>query len=129
MPFYAYGYDIEALISIILAADMVVANDSGPAHLAGTLGTKTFAVMGPTNPQMVFGYCPDVTCLRVAEGDLSCVGCHFKADRGFRAACDQGCEALHILPVESVLQRLLAEAKPMKTGTLTDQIKIHKETL
>lgn len=109
LPFYCYGYEIEALISIIRAADIVIANDSGPAHLAGTVGTKTLAVMGPTHPQMVFGYCPDVIPVHVAEEELGCVGCHFKAERGFRSACDQGCEALHILPVDRVMRRVLAE--------------------
>jgi len=107
LPFYAFGYGIEALISIIRLADLVIANDSGPAHLAGTLGVKTLAVMGPTNPDTVFGYCPDVVPVRVDETVLPCVGCHFQPDRGFRSACDQGCEALHLLSVQHVLDLIL----------------------
>lgn len=107
-PFYAYGYPVEAIISLMRVADLVIANDSGPAHLAGTLGVKTLAVMGPTHPDMVFGYCPDVECLSVTAEELPCIGCHFKGDRGFKAACDQGCEALHILPVSRVLQHVLS---------------------
>ncbi len=106
MPFYAYGYSIEAIISLMRVADLVIGNDSGPAHLAGTLGVPTIAIMGPTNPQMVFGYCPDVDCFHVSPEELPCVGCHFKADRGFKAACDQGCEALQILPVHTVLEKV-----------------------
>jgi len=107
MPFYAYGYAVEAIMSLMRVADLVVGNDSGPAHLAGTLGVPTIAVMGPTHPEMVFGYCPDIEVLRVTEDLLPCIGCHFKADRGFKSACDQGCEALHILPVSAVLQHTL----------------------
>ena len=112
LPFYAYGYGIEALISLIRIADVVIANDSGPAHLAGTLGVKTLAIMGPTDPETVFGYCPDVVPVRVDKEVLPCVGCHFKSDRGFCAACDQGCEALQILPVQTVLESVMQHLQP-----------------
>ena len=43
-------------------AALVVGNDSFPAHLAGTVGVPTLALMGPTLPT-VFAHTPDVECL------------------------------------------------------------------
>lgn len=107
-PFYAYGFDMRKVAALVSMADVVVANDSGPAHLAGTLGTKTFAITGPTNPHTVFGYCPEIEAVATTQQRVSCVGCHFRQDKGFHSACDRGCEALHVLPVSQVKGRILA---------------------
>lgn len=120
MPFFAYGYAVEAIISLMRVADLVIGNDSGPAHLAGTLGIPTLAIMGPTDPETVFGYVSEVQTLRASTDELPCVGCHFKADRGFQAACDQGCEALQIFPVQQVLQTTLKNLE-MASGFQTLQ--------
>ena len=39
--------DLVALISI---ADLLVTNDTGPAHIGAALGTPTLVIFGPTNP-------------------------------------------------------------------------------
>lgn len=36
--------------AILSVCDLVVSNDTGPAHIAAALGTKTLVVFGPTNP-------------------------------------------------------------------------------
>lgn len=43
--------DIEELISLVASADMVVANDSGVAHIAGAAGTRTIVFFGPSSPE------------------------------------------------------------------------------
>lgn len=40
----------DVLAAALAAARAVVANDSGPAHLAALLGTPTVAIFGPTSP-------------------------------------------------------------------------------
>jgi heptosyltransferase-2 len=30
--------------------DLLVSNDTGPAHISSALGTKTLVIFGPTNP-------------------------------------------------------------------------------
>lgn len=96
-PYYGYGYSLENMAAMMQEADLVIANDSGTAHLAGTLGVKTFAIMGPTNPTTVFGYCAEVTPLRASPDVIPCVGCHFKAKKGYKAGCDVACDALAML--------------------------------
>lgn len=39
--------EVTAILSV---CDLLVSNDTGPAHIAAALGTKTIAVFGPTNP-------------------------------------------------------------------------------
>jgi ADP-heptose:LPS heptosyltransferase len=85
------------------SVELVVGNDSGPAHLAGTLGTPTLALMGPTRAACVFGHIPEVTPLAVSL-EPACAGCHF--GRPFRAACDQGCQALYALTPAAVLKEV-----------------------
>jgi len=46
--------DIMQLASLIAVADGVVANDSGPMHLAAALGTPTVGLFGPTSPELGF---------------------------------------------------------------------------
>lgn len=36
--------------AILSVCDLLVSNDTGPAHIAAALGTKTFVIFGPTNP-------------------------------------------------------------------------------
>ncbi len=99
------------IAALMRLASLVVVNDSGPAHLSGTLGTQTLALMGPTDPVTAFGYCPDVECMTAKEEDVRCVGCHFEPERGFSWACDQGCEALAMIGWERVYERAMELVK------------------
>ena len=36
--------------AILSVCDLLVANDTGPAHISAALGTKTLVIFGPTNP-------------------------------------------------------------------------------
>lgn len=40
---------LEDLVALVAAADLLVANDSGPMHVAGAVGTPVVAMFGPTN--------------------------------------------------------------------------------
>lgn len=49
---------LEALPRLIARADWVIANDSGPMHLAAAMGVKTLAIFGPTDPTLYGPYPP-----------------------------------------------------------------------
>lgn len=36
--------------AVLSVCDLLIANDTGPAHIAAALGTKTIVIFGPTNP-------------------------------------------------------------------------------
>ena len=97
-PHFRWGQGWIDVAATIKEADIVIGNDSGPAHLAGTLGVKTIAIMGPT--KKVFAHCPSVE--EVSFTPMPCTGCHFQRDQGFRAACDVGCRSLMSLTPELV---------------------------
>ncbi len=42
--------DLSQLVSVLSLVDMLVTNDTGPAHIAAALGRPTLVIFGPTNP-------------------------------------------------------------------------------
>lgn len=42
--------DLAELIAILSLVDLLVTNDTGPAHIASALGRPTLVIFGPTNP-------------------------------------------------------------------------------
>lgn len=75
------------------AMDLVVANDSGPIHMAAAAGTKVLALFGPTDPRRTGPYGAGH---RVLTGESECRPCLQRQCR------KQGAECLRTLPVESV---------------------------
>jgi heptosyltransferase-2 len=47
--------EVTALISL---ADVLVTNDTGPAHIGAAVGTRTLVIFGPTNPLTTHPYGP-----------------------------------------------------------------------
>lgn len=42
--------ELAELVAILSQVDLLVANDTGPAHIASALGRHTLVIFGPTNP-------------------------------------------------------------------------------
>jgi heptosyltransferase-2 len=42
--------DLARLLAILSLVDLLVTNDTGPAHIASALGRSTLVIFGPTNP-------------------------------------------------------------------------------
>jgi heptosyltransferase II len=42
--------DIAEAVAVLSIADMLITNDTGPAHIAAALGRPTLVIFGPTNP-------------------------------------------------------------------------------
>jgi ADP-heptose:LPS heptosyltransferase len=97
-PLFYWNMPIPRLAALMKHAALVIGNDSFPAHLAGTVGVPTIALMGPTRGS-VFAHIPNVTAI---ASSMDCTGCHFQPP--FRAACDQGCMSLYRLFPDDVLK-------------------------
>lgn len=99
-PTMAYwGFSLRDVAAMLASCAVVVGVDSFPAHLAGTIGRPTIAILGPTSPEM-FAHIENVIPMQ-AEG-LDCTACYFKQPE-FRAACDLGCQSMfRVYPQEVV---------------------------
>ncbi|MFN2493327.1 MAG: lipopolysaccharide heptosyltransferase II [Pyrinomonadaceae bacterium] len=42
--------DLKELVAILSLIDLLITNDTGPAHIASALGRPTLVIFGPTNP-------------------------------------------------------------------------------
>jgi lipopolysaccharide heptosyltransferase I len=83
---------LRQLVALLQRASLVVANDSGPMHIAAALGRPLVTPFGPTNPVRTGPYRRDDAVLRL---DLPCSPCYS------RTCTHQSC--LQWLDVESVL--------------------------
>lgn len=61
--------DIRRLALVLSRADVLVSNDSGPAHLAASLGIKVLVLFGPTSPALT---APRGNNVRIIKSDVSC---------------------------------------------------------
>ncbi len=61
------------LAALLKTARVVVANDSGPAHLAAAVGSPVVAIFGPTHE--AFGFVPRGARVRVVSRNLPCRPC------------------------------------------------------
>jgi hypothetical protein len=105
-PCFFWGLEFTKVAALMSLAKLTVGNDSAPVHLSGTMGVRSLVTAGPTRSSCVFGHIPEVIALTNDEAP-HCAGCHFQPP--FRAACDQGCQALFALKLHTVLGRVISE--------------------
>ncbi|MBI5638293.1 MAG: lipopolysaccharide heptosyltransferase II [Nitrospinae bacterium] len=66
------GTSIGEMAAVMKRCDWVVANDSGPLHLAGAVGVKTIAIFGPTDYNRTAPLSDNV---RIVSKDVKCAPC------------------------------------------------------
>ncbi len=57
----------RALFALIRRANLVIASDSGPIHIAAATGTPAIAIFGPTDPRVWAPHSAQLTILRKSE--------------------------------------------------------------
>lgn len=102
-PEFVYGLKTEELCSLIKRARGVLCNESGPAHIAGTLEVPTVVVAGPSLRRKFAAWLPSVSY--ISNEAMTCTGCDFKVDNGYRRWCDFGCQSLQTLNLTGVLEQ------------------------
>lgn len=107
LPRHYYGIGWPVLMAAMASASLVVGNDSGPVHVAGTVGARAIAVCGPQ--LRCFEHYPTVEVFAIRHEEMGCVGCGFRGERGYRAACDFQCRAMMELGPEKVFERIMAK--------------------
>lgn len=94
--------NLRQLVALLDRADLVVANDSGPMHIAAALGRPLVTLYGPTNPVRTGPYGRDDSVLRL---DIPCSPCYS------RRCSHQSC--LRWLEIEPVLELAEKQMKEM----------------
>ena len=99
--------NLRQLVALLERAQLVIANDSGPMHIAAALGKPLVTPYGPTNPDRTGPYRRMDSVIRV---DIHCSPCYS------RTCSHQSC--LNWLSAESVLdlaaEQLLPAAKKVE---------------
>ena len=85
---------LPQLVALLRRADLVIANDSGPMHIAAALGRPLVAVFGPTSPQRSSPYRRDASVVRL---DMPCSPCFSR--RCSHRSCLRWLEAQAVLAV------------------------------
>lgn len=109
MPFKCIiGESWDYMVAAIQSTRLMIGNDSGPAHLAGTIGTPTIVICGSAT-ERVYSYNPIVTQYR--KKAMPCAGCHCLPEKGFRATCEVGCMELSRTFPEEIAQLAIQTLK------------------
>ncbi len=96
---------IMELVTVLSGADAVVTCDTGPMHLAVSLGKEVIALFGPADPRRTGPYRG-----RVIRKDLPCIPCN-------KRSCDDPECMTSILPED-----IMEELKPILEGTVTNSL-------
>lgn len=99
-----YNVSVTYIAAAIQAAELVIGNDSGPAHLAATIGTKALAIHGMTT-ERIYSYLPKGTVESFRKISIGCSGCHGLPP--CRRSCDPGCMELFRTYPEEVFERVM----------------------
>jgi len=69
------GTTLRQLMGVLARSTVVIANDSGPMHLANALGVPVVGVFGPTDPAVTGPFAPPS---RVVKKDVPCWPCYYR---------------------------------------------------
>ncbi|MGE5351792.1 MAG: glycosyltransferase family 9 protein [Acidobacteriota bacterium] len=89
--------DIRQMGSLIMKCRMLIANDSGPMHMATALKVPVLSLHGPTNPRLQGPYGERHEWIRLES--LSCIGCNL-------LECPRHHECFLELPVEDIMKKV-----------------------
>ena len=94
---------VPQLVALLESADLVIANDSGPMHIAAALNRPLVAVFGPTNPVRTGPYAHAECVVRAMDKPVDeCAPCYQKNCKHNRCL-----RQLHIEPVLRAIHRQL----------------------
>ncbi|MEO6655499.1 MAG: lipopolysaccharide heptosyltransferase II [Pyrinomonadaceae bacterium] len=64
--------DLSEIVAILSEVDLLISNDMGLAHVAPSVGTKTIAIFGPTNPETTRPFSENA---RIITKEVECSPC------------------------------------------------------
>jgi ADP-heptose:LPS heptosyltransferase len=106
--------ETEEIVALIAAADLLVAIDSGPIHIAGAVGTPVVGLFGPVNPK--FRLPADSPAVGLFK-EIPCLFCHNKTPiRHWVTGCPHDIQCMKQIEVDTILNEVTAflEKSPQK---------------
>lgn len=88
---------LPQMAALISKCDLIIANDSGPMHIAAALGVKTLGIFGPTNPKAHGPYSQNSDY--IIKDDLHCIICN-------KLICPFQHECMRELKVEVIIKKV-----------------------
>ena len=88
---------VAQMVALISMADILVTNDTGPAHVGAAVGTPTLVIFGPTNPLTTYPMSPNADMIREPP---DCAPCMLRD-------CPIDHRCMTAISVEAVFQRAI----------------------
>ena len=101
-----HGLSMPGLVRLVGGASLVIANESGIAHLAGLLEVPAIVPLGPTKHEWTYDMAPTVTSISPPPG-VKCQGCYWQREGGLLPVCSKECSALRTIHVFQVAERAI----------------------
>ena len=102
----------EEIVALIAICDLIISIDSGPVHLAGTVGTPVVGLFGPVNPRYRL---PTDSPAVGLFSDVPCLFCHNKTPLGhWYTGCPNNISCMKNLDDQTVFEAaksMLAHSK------------------
>jgi len=89
--------DVDEMAAFINICKVVIANDSGPMHIAAALNVPTLGLFGPTDPKKHGPYNANSTF--IIKDDLHCLICN-------KLTCPYNHECMNELPADEVIRKV-----------------------
>ncbi len=98
----APGTNVDEMAALINNCNLIIANDSGPMHIAAALDVPTLGLFGPTDPEKHGPY--NANSDYIIKDDLHCIICN-------KLTCPYDHECMKELPIEEVIIKVEQLAK------------------
>jgi len=103
--------DAASLVALLAEADLLIANDTGPVHLASGVGTRSVALYGPNTPHR---YGPRLRGSIALFADLPCSPC--LDDRSMKRSSCRHYQCMDALGVDAVERACREALRPAPTS-------------
>ena len=96
---------VAQVVALLSIADVLVTNDTGPAHIGAALGTQTLVIFGPTNPLTTYPFSPNAEMIREPP---DCAPCMLRD-------CPIDHRCMTAISVDRVFERAMARRRATQT--------------
>jgi ADP-heptose:LPS heptosyltransferase len=109
----------EEVVAVVALCDLIIAIDSGPVHLAGTVGTPVVGLFGPVNPS--YRLPPDSPAVGLYS-EVPCLFCHHKTPLGhWHTGCPNNIICMKKLDDQAVFETVKFMLARHRKGEVTER--------